>query len=198
MKPIATGCYRENGKLRNGDALSLQKESSLALPYEKINPYAFAPPASPHIAAKAAGITIDLSRIVFHYHELAELAECVLVEGIGGWETPLSDEYRLSDLARALNLPVILVIGLKLGCLNHALLTYASIRCKGAVCAGWIANQIDADMAYLPQNMATLDAALDAPMLGFIPFQTVAGPDQERPFRNNEFIRQYLGSLASK
>jgi dethiobiotin synthetase len=190
MKPVATGCFSDGGGLRNPDALLLQQQSSLGLPYEKINPYAFAPPASPHIVAKETGTRIDIARIVRQFQELAGLADCVLVEGIGGWEVPLTNTERLSDLARALDLPIILVVGMRLGCLSHAFLTRAAIKQKGLDCAGWVANRIDADMSYIEDNVATLEAGLNAPLLGFVPFLESLAPNRVAAFLNNQFISQ--------
>jgi len=170
MKPVATGCFIDDGLLCNEDALLLQKNSSVRVPYEKINPYAFELPVSPHIAARAAGRTIDLATIVRQYRELERLADCVLVEGVGGWEVPLDERRKVSDLARALGLPVILVVGLRLGCLNHAFLTYAALARGGVECLGWIANQPGAEFAFLDENIKSLEAELPVPCLGILPY----------------------------
>jgi dethiobiotin synthetase len=195
MKPVATGCMSADGVLRNGDALLLQKNASVQVPYEKINPYAFEPPVSPHIAARMAGCAIDLAGIERQYRKLQELVDCVLVEGVGGWEVPLDRRRKVSDLARSLGLPVILVVGLRLGCLNHALLTYAALARGGVQCAGWIANQPCADFACLQENIETLNAELPIPCLGFLPYGQC---DEEfhglafKVIRGNEILRHLL------
>ena len=170
MKPVATGCVSADGLLRNEDALLLQENSSIRVPYEKINPYAFEPPVSPHIAARAAGRAIDIATIGRQYRELQELADCVLVEGVGGWEVPLDERHKVSDLARALDLPVILVVGLRLGCLNHTALTYAALARGGVQCLGWIASQPAAECAFLEENLQTLRTELPVRCLGFLPY----------------------------
>ncbi len=168
MKPVASGCHREDGMPRNEDALRLQENSSIPIAYEKINIYSFVPPASPHIAARLAGQAVSVAAIAEQYRELERQADCILVEGVGGWEVPLNDRERVSDLALALGLPTILVVGMRLGCLNHAFLTHAAIVRTGVEFAGWIANCVETDFPYLDENIATLQAELDAPCLGVI------------------------------
>jgi dethiobiotin synthetase len=165
MKPVATGAILSGGRRVNEDALALQQAASVPLPYERVNPYVFGPPASPHIAAELTGETIELPRLVEACTELQEVADCVLVEGVGGWKVPLNRRETLADLAVALGLPVILVVGLRLGCLNHALLTHAAIQTSGARFAGWIANHPLRDFPYAAENIRTLAAALGCPPL---------------------------------
>jgi dethiobiotin synthetase len=177
MKPVATGCDPSPAGLRNGDALRLQAQGSTAAPYDLINPYAFAPPIAPHLAAGQAGIEIAAGPILAAYRALAAAAERVVVEGVGGWRVPLGTHLSVSDLPRVLDLPVILVVGLKLGCLNHALLTAESIRAQGATLAGWVGNGIDRRMQAADENIATLAALLAAPCLGVVPWLAQPAPD---------------------
>ncbi|WP_295431288.1 dethiobiotin synthase [uncultured Thiodictyon sp.] len=177
MKPVATGCDPSPAGLRNGDALRLQAQGSSAAPYDLINPYAFEPPIAPHLAAGQAGIEIAAGAILAAYCALAAAAERMVVEGIGGWRVPLGTRLSVSDLPRVLDLPVVLVVGLKLGCLNHALLTAESIRAQGATLAGWVGNGIDPRMQAADENIATLTALLAAPCLGVIPWLPQPAPD---------------------
>jgi dethiobiotin synthetase len=169
MKPVATGGVWRGGRLENEDALALLEAASAPLPYERVNPYVYEPPVSPHIAAAQAGRPIDLERIVKLFNGLAEEFDCLLVEGVGGWAVPLSDRLRVSDLALALGLPVILVVGLRLGCLNHALLTRAALDASGARFAGWIANRVCADFLCAEENIATLAGEWGVPPLAILP-----------------------------
>ncbi len=178
MKPVASGCVLEPRGLRNADAQELRNQGSSREPYERINPYAFAPPIAPHLAAREAGIEISLTTIVSAYLELRAKANLVVVEGVGGWRVPLGPDFSLSDLPPALELPVILVVGLRLGCINHALLTAESIQAGGANLVGWIANQIDPDMLAPDANLATLADLIEAPCLGIVPWLTQAEPEQ--------------------
>ncbi len=181
MKPVASGCNLTPEGLRNADALCLQAQGSVRVPYDQINPYAFAPPIAPHIAAAQVGLRIERDRIKNAYAKLAQEANWVLVEGVGGWRVPLGDGFFASDLPRILNLPVILVVGLRLGCLNHALLTAESILAKGSALAGWVANQIDPRMPALAENLETLRALLPAPCLGLVPWLGDPGPEAVAP-----------------
>ena len=178
MKPVASGCALTPDGLRNEDALQLQEQGSSREPYERINPYAFAPPIAPHLAAAADGVAIDLTTIVRAYGALKAKADLVVVEGVGGWRVPLGVDFSLSDLPTALELPVILVVGLKLGCLNHALLTAESIQSSDTRLIGWIGNQVDPEMLVLDANLATLTALIDAPCLGIVPWLDQAEPEQ--------------------
>ncbi|WP_295398762.1 dethiobiotin synthase [uncultured Thiocystis sp.] len=178
MKPVASGCALTPSGLRNEDALTLQEQGSSREPYERINPYAFAPPIAPHLAATAAGVAIDLAAIVRAYGALDAKANLVVVEGVGGWRVPLGPDFSLSDLPAALELPVILVVGLKLGCLNHALLTAESIQSSDTRLIGWIGNQIDPEMLVLDANLATLANLIEAPCLGVVPWLDHPEPAQ--------------------
>ncbi len=166
MKPVVAGS--ENGHWH--DAEQLIAASNISAAREHINPYAFDPPVSPHIAARQAGIEIDLAVIQRAYQALSNQADIVIVEGAGGFLVPVNQTQNGADLARALNLPVILVVGMRLGCLNHALLTAQAIRIAGLPLAGWVANCVDLEMLVLEENIATLERHLDCPLLGTVPF----------------------------
>jgi dethiobiotin synthetase len=169
MKPVASGCFRDNGRLRHEDALLLQAQGSQEMPYELVNPYAFEPPVSPHLAAARVGVTVDFAHILACFRQLCERADGVVVEGVGGWETPLTETATVDDLALQLNLPVILVVGLRLGCLNHAILTARAIERSGLPFLGWVANAVDATMQFREENIAALHQRLAAPCLAVIP-----------------------------
>jgi len=170
MKPIASGSDPTSDGPRNSDALTLMAAANVPSPYELVNPYCFLPPISPHIAAREAGVRIDLPLLRSRFDSLAAAADCVIVEGAGGWLAPLSDSGFMADLAVALDLPVLVVVGLRLGCLNHALLTRESIAARGVAFAGWIANAIDPHFDRAADNLATLSAHLGGPPLAQVPF----------------------------
>lgn len=170
MKPVASGCYREGPSLRNQDAVLLQAHSSINIDYSTVNPYAFEPSVSPHIAARRQGGEIRLEKVVDRFRVLQGLAEFVLVEGIGGWQVPLNSNDRLADMATVLGLPVVLVVGLRLGCLNHAFLTSCAIERSGCTLAGWVGNLTEPGFDYLEENMESLSQEIPAPCLGFVPF----------------------------
>ncbi|MDZ4261724.1 MAG: dethiobiotin synthase [Pseudomonadota bacterium] len=170
MKPLAAGCEESSAGLRNSDAVQLQRQADSKLPYEVINPYAFAPPIAPHIAAAAEGVRIDIETIYQHYQTIAAESDCVIVEGAGGWQVPLNDFQTIADLAKRLQLPVILVVGMRLGCISHALLSVESIHAAKLPLAGWVANQIAPEMNCLEENIATLQQRIEAPLLGHIPY----------------------------
>lgn len=166
MKPVAAGTDA-NGK--NDDVEALIAASTVSAPRELINPYLFAPAIAPHIAAQESGREIDIARILDAYAALSRLADSVIVEGVGGFCVPLGARTDSADLAQQLGLPVILVVGMRLGCINHALLTQQAIAARGLSLAGWIANRIDPAMARFDENLAALDARIEAPLLGVIP-----------------------------
>ncbi|MGH8226081.1 MAG: dethiobiotin synthase [Gammaproteobacteria bacterium] len=169
MKPVASGGRETPAGLRNEDAEMLIAAANVAGDYAEINPYCFAPPIAPHIAAAEAGITIEADRILAAAKTLASRSDALVVEGVGGWRVPLAPDFDVAALAAALGLPVILVVGMRLGCLNHALLTAESIRASGCTFAGWVANEVDPAMERREENFVTLKAALAAPCLGRIP-----------------------------
>jgi dethiobiotin synthetase len=170
MKPIASGSDPTPDGLRNSDALTLIAASNVPVPYDVVNPYCFQPPISPHIAASEAGVAIDLALLRSRLDSLASASDCVIVEGAGGWLAPISDIQSMADLAAALSTPVLLVVGLRLGCLNHALLTRESLATRGIPFAGWIANAIDPNFARGSENLATLTDRLGAAPLASVPF----------------------------
>lgn len=172
MKPVASGCKRVDGRLENEDALLLQRYSSLVVPYEVINPYAFEAPIAPHLAAADAGIEIDFENIGAAFKRLQAQADVVLVEGVGGWAVPLNAMQDVASLARYLDLPIIMVVAMRLGCINHARLTYQSIVASEANCAGWLAVCLDAHMAAQQQTISSLEKWLNAPLLGVLPYCT--------------------------
>lgn len=169
MKPVASGGEYHSGKLVNDDALQLQQQSDHDLPYEWVNPYVFEPPIAPHLAAFQAGRVIEAEPIRQSFSRLQQQSDQVVVEGVGGWRVPLSDTLSVSDLPVLLELPVVLVVGMRLGCLNHALLTMESIEQAGIKVAGWIANSIDPEFDVPQDNLHTLKSRLDAPCLALIP-----------------------------
>ncbi|HEY4341997.1 MAG TPA: dethiobiotin synthase [Steroidobacteraceae bacterium] len=173
MKPVAAGSFMTPQGPRNEDALGLIADSNVVMPYETVNPYCLPAPVSPHLAAREAGVTIELQRIRASYAALRAAADCVIVEGAGGWLAPLSDTQFIADLAAALELPVLLVVGLRLGCLNHALLTVAAIRQRQTL-TGWIANRIDPDFARLAENLATLERHIGMPPLATVDYDEAA------------------------
>ncbi|KGT89430.1 dethiobiotin synthetase [Erwinia typographi] len=171
-KPVASGCDMTPEGLRNEDALALQKNSVLKLPYDSINPLAFAEPTSPHIISAEEGRPITFERLSAGLAALTQQADWVLTEGAGGWFTPLSASSTFADWARHEQLPVVLVVGVKLGCINHAMLTAQAVQASGLRLAGWIANGIQAPGKRHAEYLATLKQRLPAPMLGEIPFLT--------------------------
>ena len=171
MKPVASGCEMTKQGLRNSDALALMAQSSIKLAYQVVNPYAFAPPIAPHLAAKEVGLELNVSDLYSAAQViLQEQADLTLIEGAGGWRVPLSNQAFLSDLAIALKLPVILVVGVKLGCINHAVLTAEAIKNDGLKLAGWVANGVDANCSCLEENLASLKQLMPAPCLGEVPY----------------------------
>ena len=178
-KPVASGCERTSRGLRNGDALALLEECSLELAYEEVNPFAFAPAIAPHLAAQETGVTLDVAALLPPVRKvLARQADFTLVEGAGGWRVPLAGRQNLSDLAVALGLPVILVVGVRLGCINHAVLTAEAIARDGLTLAGWVANVVDPHTSRLDDNLATLTERLPAPCLGRVPRLDRASAEQ--------------------
>lgn len=172
MKPVAAGCAPTAHGLRNEDATILAGASNVEAPIDLINPYRFEPAIAPHIAAAQAGVTISVARIGDAYAALSAMAHWVVVEGAGGILVPLNDHEDFADLAGLLALPVLLVVGMRLGCLNHALLTAQAIRDRGLRLSGWVANCLEATMPALEENVQALRRRLRAPLLGTVPFGT--------------------------
>ncbi len=168
MKPVAAGCDWLDGQLKNDDALLLQDNASIQMQYHEINPYAFELPVSPHLADQKNSMQLEV--ILQAYNHLKNKADVILVEGAGGWLAPLSNQFTIADLSIALEIPVILVVAIKLGCINHTLLTYNAIKTSGIKCAGWIAMCIDPEMAMQEENINTLKNKIPAPLLGVLPY----------------------------
>ena len=176
MKPIAAG-VEDDG--RNDDVVQLLAASSVQPPLEWVNPYLYVPPIAPHIAAAEAGRPIAIEVIRQAFERLRPLADVVWVEGVGGFRVPLDARTDTADLAQRLAAPVVLVVGMRLGCLNHALLAAEAISNRGLTLAGWVANRIDPAMARFEANLETLQTRLNAPLLGVVPYG--ARPDQAAP-----------------
>lgn len=168
LKPVAAGCEDHAGTQANEDAWQLMLGSSARPTYETINPLALREAMAPHIAAAREGRQIEVAPLLAHCRPLIDSASFTIIEGAGGWDVPLNDTESMADLAVGLGCPVILVVGMKLGCLNHALLTAGAIRDRGLPLAGWVANRVDPDMAVARENITTLEQRLAAPLLGEI------------------------------
>ncbi len=169
MKPVAAGAVWREGAWRNDDVEALAAAASLKFPQELIAPYVLQTPAAPHIAAALDDVKIDPTHILHCYQQLRDQSDAVVVEGVGGFCVPLTDDFDTADLAQQLALPVILVVGLRLGCISQALLTAQAIAARGLVLAGWVANTVVTEMAYVPENIQALAGRLPAPLLGHIP-----------------------------
>jgi dethiobiotin synthetase len=174
LKPVAAGCRLQHNMLISEDVELLMAASNTALPMVQLNPYAFAPAIAPHIAAAQAGVEIKLQVIQQAYQKLVAQTDVVIVEGVGGFRVPLSDGLDTADLAESLALPVILVVGMRLGCLSHALLTAEAIRVRGLKLAGWVANQVDPEMTAFDENLLAIKQRLAAPCLGVLPWMQTA------------------------
>lgn len=170
MKPVAAGADQIDGVWCNEDVLHLQAVANVAVNPAWVNPYLLRTPVAPHIAADYQGVSIELPRIRDAYEHLAELADVVIVEGAGGFKVPLSATRDSADLARYLALPMILVVGMRLGCINHALLTAEAIATRGLKMAGWVANRLDPGMAAYDENLKTLNQRLACPLLAELPY----------------------------
>jgi dethiobiotin synthetase len=172
MKPVASGCeLNEENELINEDVMTLINASNVSAPLDLINPYRFAPAIAPHIAAEQAGVEIDLGKIKQAYAHLSSLADVIIVEGAGGFYVPLNKTQSLADLAVLLNIPILLVVGMRLGCINHALLTVEAIQARGLKLAGWIANEIEPNFAMFEENLASLQQRIASPCIGVVHWQ---------------------------
>ncbi len=169
MKPVAAGTVVSNGYRSNEDVDTLMSQANAKVPLELVVPYLFDPPIAPHIAARQQGVTMSSAQILSAFTQLSRLADAVVVEGAGGFCVPISETEDLADVAQTLGLPVVLVVGMRLGCISHAVLTAQAIRARGLVLAGWVANTVDPDMSCLEENLQTLERRLPAPFLGHIP-----------------------------
>ncbi|MEO7773753.1 MAG: dethiobiotin synthase [Steroidobacteraceae bacterium] len=170
MKPVAAGAEPGPDGLRNDDALALQAAGNIAIPYALLNPYCLSLATSPHLAARAADVSIEPGRVFEAYARITGFADVVVVEGAGGWLAPISPSQSMADIAIALGLPVVLVVGMRLGCLSHALLTAAAIQTTGLSLAGWYANQIDPAFEPMADYLDSLQQRLPAPRLGFMAY----------------------------
>lgn len=175
MKPIASGCeVGQQGALLNEDVRKLQHASNVQAPLALINPYSFTPAIAPHLAAEKVGMVMQSGKIKLAYLQLVTMAEVVIVEGAGGFLVPINAAETLADLASELNIPIILVVGMRLGCINHALLTVEVIKARGLTLAGWVANQIDPDMPMFDENLSSLQQRIAAPCLSVVRWQQAA------------------------
>ncbi|MCK5829611.1 MAG: dethiobiotin synthase [Methylococcales bacterium] len=168
MKPVAAGCEWHDGILKNEDAILIQENASIKLEYQKINPYAFEVPVSPHLAAGEHSVQLNVVKKAFD--NLKDKADVIVVEGAGGWLAPLSNECDIADLAKILKLPVIVVIAIRLGCINHARLTFQSILADKMECVGWLAMCTDPNMLKQEENITTINNKVSAPLLGVFPY----------------------------
>jgi dethiobiotin synthetase len=171
LKPVAAGCAWSDGRLLSEDVVQLRAASNVVLPLEVTNPYAFEPPLAPHVAAEMAGQSIEMAPILQAFAQAAAVADAVVVEGVGGFRVPLNAQEDTADLAAELGLPVILVVGMRLGCLSHALLTVESIKARNLKLAGWIANTIDPQMTAFKENLQSLEKRIPATCLGVVSYQ---------------------------
>ena len=169
MKPVASGCELTEAGLRNDDALRLIAESNVKMAYDLVNPFAYEPAIAPHIAAQEVGRPVDIGKISGIAKTIE--ADYLVVEGVGGWCVPLGETSMLAELARATADEVIIVVGMRLGCINHALLTAAQVRRDGMLLKGWIANHVDPEMHVQSENLETLQSLMPCPMLGVLPFK---------------------------
>jgi dethiobiotin synthetase len=191
MKPVAAGCDEDG---LNEDVKKLRAATNIMATLGQINPYSFIHPVAPHIAAHHAGVRINFDRILESYNELASQSELVIVEGAGGFQVPLNDTQDSADLAVALGLPVIVVVGMRLGCLNHALLTVRAINDCGLKCAGWVANVLDAGMSALDENILALQQRIDAPLLGKMPHQAMPDAREMSKLLNLSLLDECVSS----
>ncbi|PHS72398.1 MAG: dethiobiotin synthase [Cycloclasticus sp.] len=167
FKPVASGGVWLNDQLVNEDALSMMREASVSMSYTDVNPYCFEPAIAPHLAAEQARVDINFEKIQSHYRKHVSEVDIVIVEGAGGWKVPLNEELSFDEIPLVLEVPVILVVGLKLGCINHALLTEEAILNSGCRLVGWIGNSISADFEVQNDNSLTLSKRMKSPCIGF-------------------------------
>jgi dethiobiotin synthetase len=183
IKPVAAGCEVTEQGMTNSDALQLQAAASHKLSYQQINPIALVPAIAPHIAAAEAGVRMSASRLVGYCRGVSLMpVDLVVIEGAGGWRVPINSRETLADVARELECAVVVVVGMRLGCLNHALLTMEAIRRDGLQIAGWVANILDTDMPRLQENIDTLKQCINEPCLGTVPRLDDLSPEQVAKF----------------
>jgi dethiobiotin synthetase len=181
MKPVAAGAFERDGMWHNEDADQLDAAASVLLPAAIRTPFLLREPAAPHIAAALENVSLDIAHIVACHAKALTFADVVVVEGVGGFRVPLTDAHDTADLALALDLPVVLVVGMRLGCISHALLTAEAITARGLKLAGWVANRVDPSMHFADENIATIRAWLerqyDTPLIGVVPHLNPTSPD---------------------
>jgi len=189
LKPVAAGCEMTDQGLVNDDALELQANMSIELGYEDINPIALESAIAPHIAAAETDLNIDIEELAEHCRAMTHDADVMLIEGAGGWRVPLNEDQYMSDLVKALDVPVIIVVAMRLGCINHALLTAEAIRSDGLQVAGWVANCVTAEnMPALGDNLLALRDRMEAPFLGFLPYLENVDPSQVAPYLEISYL----------
>ena len=178
MKPIATGAEKIKDRLINKDAELIMQNCSQTVSYDLINPFVFELPSAPHVAAKHEGVVIDLDQIIKNYYLLKSMCDALVVEGVGGWRVPVTDKYSLADLVSKLNLSVILVVGMRLGCINHAILTAEAINADGLNLCGWASSHLDRVYSKSEETIKTLKKQLDCPHIGDLPYNSDFDPDK--------------------
>lgn len=196
FKPVAAGTYQSHdGQTLNEDLETLRIALGFTQGQLNLCPYVLDTPAAPHLVAKSKGIRLKLTTLIQAYSEIQQKGDCVVVEGAGGFLTPLNEQENLGDFAQQIGLPIILVVGMKLGCINHALLTMEAFKVRGLKVAGWIANNLSQEMDLLSENIETLQYKIDAPFLGFIPLlpATIKKPDNHPYYIEAlEFAAQHI------
>ena len=178
MKPIATGAEKIKDRLINEDAKLIMQNCSQTVSYDLINPFVFELPSAPQFAAKHEGVVIDLDQIIKNYHLLKSMCDVLVVEGVGGWRVPVTDKCSLSDLVSKLDLSVILVVGMRLGCINHAILTAEAINADGLNLCGWVSNNLDRVYSNSEETIKTLKKRLDCPHIGNLLYNSDFDPDK--------------------
>lgn len=188
MKPVASGCDVEDGRLVNDDARQIRAACSNVTDYAAVNPWALPEPIAPHVAAARQGLRTDAGPVLEAWHRQARAADFIVVEGIGGWRVPLSETWEQSQLVQALDIPVVLVVGLRLGCINHARLTGEALFGDGVALRGWIANHVQPDYDTTAETLACLDDCLRVPRLGEIPYETDGRPARCGTYLEVEYL----------
>ena len=191
VKPVAAGCRQTAKGLRNDDALALQAIITQSLPYQQVNPIAVEPAIAPHIALQQAKQTVTIDDLITHCQTVLIMgAEFVVIEGAGGWRVPLNGAETLADLPKKMRLPTILIVGMRLGCLNHTLLTVEAMQRDGIEIIGWVANQIEPEMPFYRENVTSLKERLRIPCLGEVPFMRSPTPNAAARYLNVEGLLQ--------
>ena len=188
MKPIATGAEKIKDRLINEDAKLIMQNCSQTVSYDLINPFVFELPSAPHVAAKHEGVVIDPDQIIKNYYLLKSMCDVLVVEGVGGWRVPVTDEHSLSGLVSKLNLSVILVVGMRLGCINHAILTTEAINADGLNLCGWVSNHLDRVYSESGETIKTLKKRLNCPYIGDLPYNSDFDPDKLSTEISSSFI----------